>query len=453
MPTSEPRYNAPYPLGIEMVYAQRLSDNTRQMGKWIQAACLKAYRAIGKSGAIINTDAADGKDVSVDDLLSDFLAASTVKKVRVYVMRKGKNNFSSMTRRQQEALIMSVAQLITPDTKPLLRAIPGLLKDGEFGAVPAFIMSEVSRQVGIALANDISKVTGTKPDMHIRAINHAADEVQSAITQGKFGFTDNYWQNHYQRFRVDGVPLVDMKKALPATPDTAGAVTKQAANLYEPLRIASITPSLPAMETTRKQLTEASLEDFKVVIRAADGHNLASGITLPTEKMADLISVDAFEGDKALSQALADQIEQSMGRMQNVSDEALQRGIKVVQEGLREGMPSSWVEEQLIKEMEIPARRAANVARNEVGNGRAAREAHSAKMMGVTLYRWRGRLDERERKEHVKREGRAYYFNRPPPDGNPGEPHICRCEAEMLFVDSDVEKAEKEIAARNAGKH
>lgn len=451
MPRSEPRYDAGYPLAIELVYAQKLGDNTRLFCKWVRNACLKTYRAIGKSSAVINTDAADGKDISIDDVLGDFIAAATVKKVRVYIKYKAGKSYSRMTREQQEKLIRDVARELLPDASVFLKVIPALLRDGEFGAVPAYVVSEVRRQAGISLAKDFARVTNTKPDTYIRVINRTADEIQSAIANERFGLTDEYWQSYYQRFRVDGVKLLDMKKGLPATPDTAGAVTDKVAELSESLRTSSVIPSLPTMDKTRQQLTEVTLDDFKVIVRAAEGKKLASGIEMLPESMVDAITVDAFENDKALLQAVSDQIGQSMGRMQNVSDEALQRGIKVVQEGIREGMGSAWVEEQLIKEMEIPPRRAANVARNEVGNARAARVAVSAKRMGVKIYRWRGRLDERERKEHVKREGRAYYFDSPPPDGNPGEPHLCRCEAEMMFTESDVEKAEKEIASRNTG--
>lgn len=36
MPKSEPRYDAGYPLAIELVYAQKLGDNTRLFCKWLQ---------------------------------------------------------------------------------------------------------------------------------------------------------------------------------------------------------------------------------------------------------------------------------------------------------------------------------------------------------------------------------------------------------------------------------
>ncbi|ECY4822356.1 phage head morphogenesis protein [Salmonella enterica subsp. enterica serovar Lindern] len=451
MPKSEPRYDAGYPLAIELVYAQKLGDNTRLFCKWVREACLKTYRAIGKSGALLNTDAADGKDVSVDDLLGDFLAAATVKKVRVYIKQRAGKNYSRMTREQQERLIRDVAQLIAPDATPFLRAIPELLKDGEFGAVPAFTMSEVGRMLGLEILKDFAKVTGTNPDLHARAINYAADEVQRAIINGRFGFTDEYWQNYYQRFRVDGVSLIDLKKGLPATPDTAGAVSEQVARLSESLRTSSVIPSLPAMNTTSTQLVDSALDDFRLIIKAAANVDLAPGIKIPHESMADLIAVDIYDGDKKLLQQTSDWLTESMGRMENVSDEALQRGINTVQQGLREGRGVDYIATKLADEMEIPFRRARNVARNEIGNQAWNLEEANARIAGMSIYRWRGMLDERERKEHVEREGKAYTPTRPPRDGNPGQPNGCRCFPEWLFSASDVEEAEKEIAARNTG--
>ncbi|MBL0813731.1 phage head morphogenesis protein [Klebsiella michiganensis] len=451
MAKSEPRYDAGYPLAIELVYAQRLGDNARLVGKWVRDACIKTYKAIGKSGAVLNTDAADGKDISVDDLLGDFIAAATVKKVRVYIKKKAGSNYSRMTREQQEKLVRSVAQELLPDASIFLKAIPSLLKDGEFGAVPAYAFSEVRRQAGISLAKDFARVTGSKPDTYLRVINRTADDVQAAIVNGQFGLTDEYYQSYYQRFRVDCVNLIDLKTGLSATPDTAGAISKPLASLTDPMRGASTVPSLPAMEAANTQLANSAVDDFRLIIRAAADTDLAPGIKLPAENMADLISIDIYDGDKKLLEQTADWLTESMGRMENVSDEALQRGIKVVQQGLREGRGVDYIADKLATEMEIPYRRACNVARNEIGNQAWNLEETNARIAGMKIYRWRGMLDERERKLHVEREGKAYEPTRPPQDGNPGQPHLCRCFPEWLFSASDVEEAEKEIAARNTG--
>ena len=451
MAKSEPRYDAGYPLAIESVYAQRLGDSAQQIGKWVRAACLKTYRAIGASGAVINTDAADGKDVSVDDLLGELVAAVTVKKVRIYLRQQMGRNFSKLTRAKQESIIKAVAMEIAPDSALFLRAVPALLKDGEFGAVPAYAASEVRRQSALSLAKAVAKANNTSPDTYIRAINRAADDVQSAIFNGKFGLTDEYYASYYQRFRVDGAALIDLKTGLPATADTAGAVSKSLVSLTDTMREASVAPSLVAMDAASTQLTNSAVDDFRLIVRAVANVDLAPGITLPHESMAELISVDIYDGDRKLLQQTGDWLESSMGKMQDVTEDAMQRGIKVMQQGLREGRGVDYIADKLSTEMEIPYRRARNVARNEIGNQAWNLEEANARVAGMKYYRWRGMLDERERKLHVGREGKAYSPTRPPQDGNPGQPHGCRCFPEWLFSASDVEEAEKEIEARNTG--
>lgn len=451
MPKNEPRYDAGYPLAIESVFAQRLGDYAQQYGKWVRDACLKTYRAIGKSGAVINTDAADGKDISVDDLLGELVTAVTVKKVRVYLRQQMKGNFSNLTRARQESIIKAIAMEIAPDSALFLRAVPALLKDGEFGAVPAYAMSEVRRQSAISLAKAVAKANNSSPDRYIKAINRAADDVQSAIFNGRFGLTEEYYATYYQRFRVDGVALVDLKTGLSATPDAAGAISKPLATITEAMREASIAPSLGAMDAASTQLANSAVDDFRLIVRAAANVELAPGITLPHESMADLISIDIYDGDKKLLQQTSDWLEASMGKMQNVSEDAMQRGIKVMQQGLREGRGVDYIADKLTTEMEIPYRRARNIARNEIGNQAWNLEEANARVAGMKYYRWRGMLDERERKLHVGREGKAYTPTRPPQDGNPGQPHGCRCYPEWLFSASDVDEAEKQIAARNTG--
>jgi len=449
MAKSEPRYDAGYPLAIEAVYAQRLGDNAQQFGKWVRAACLKTYRAIGKAGAVVNTDAADGKDVSADDLLGELVAASTVKKVRVYIRQKMGRNFSKLTRERQESIIRAAAMEIAPDSALFLRAVPTLLKDGEFGAVPAYAISEVRRKSAISLAKAVAKANNSSPDAFIRAINKTADDVQTAIVNGKFGLTDEYYDNYYQRFRVDGTALINLRTGAPATADVAGAVSKPLLSLTETMRQASVVPSLAAMDAASTQIANSAVDDFRLIIRAAAGVELAPGITLPHENMADLISIDIYDGDKKLLQQTSDWLETSMGRMEGVSDDALLRGIKTMQQGLREGRGVDYIADKLATEMEIPYRRARNVARNEIGNQAWNLEEANARVAGMTYYRWRGMLDELERKLHVVREGKAYTLTRPPQDGNPGQPQGCRCFPEWLFSVSDVADAEKEIAARN----
>lgn len=91
-------------------------------------------------------------------------------------------------------------------------------------------------------------------------------------------------------------------------------------------------------------------------------------------------------------------------------------------------------------------RRAALIAQDQVGklHGQLNRARHEA--MGLGRYRWRTSKDERVRgnpagkhpwakHNHHRREGKIYRYDKPPEDGNPGEPIRCRCWAEPVFED------------------
>lgn len=84
---------------------------------------------------------------------------------------------------------------------------------------------------------------------------------------------------------------------------------------------------------------------------------------------------------------------------------------------------------------DLPRNRAELIATDQIGklNGQLTQARQQA--IGVEEYRWRGVLDGRERAEHVAREGKVFRWDRPPEDGNPGQPIRCRCSAEGIYPD------------------
>lgn len=98
------------------------------------------------------------------------------------------------------------------------------------------------------------------------------------------------------------------------------------------------------------------------------------------------------------------------------------------------------VQEKLANDLEMAkdiARRHANfIARDQLGKFTATIHESQAKYVGAMRYIWRTSLDERVRPEHRKREGKTYYYDKPPGDGNPGIPYRCRCSA-LAIVEFD----------------
>lgn len=455
--SDETSYGAGYPFAIEAVYAQRLGDTQNLVGKWVKAATVKTFKAVARSGAVINTDAADGRDISIKDFLGETLTPRAMKEARQYLNAKGKGNYSRMTRAQQERLLTSIAELVSPGINDAIAFVREAAKDGLYGDIPAFTISEVGRLTALYIIRDMEKSIGINGASYIEAVNIHADKIQDSIINRKFGLDNNYWDNYYKNHVIESFPLTNITKNIPATPDTGGAVIPGIKKYADRVSAGASVLSLPSTATANNQLYETGADNFRLIIRAASGVELDPEVELSKEDLAELISVDIYDGDDVLKRQTAEWLESTMGRMENVTEDAIQRGIKTVQRGLMEGRSADYIAAQLETEMEIPYRRARNVARNEIGNQSWNLEEANARRGNMRYYRWHGMLDERERKLHVEREDKPYTPDAPPSDGNPGQPHGCRCFPEWLFARADVEKARLEIekrnAARNAGKH
>ncbi|WFZ22209.1 phage minor head protein [Citrobacter portucalensis] len=454
-----PRYNGAYPLAAEMVLAARLDKQARAFTAVVKQACIATYKAVARSGASasfnFNTDAADGKDVGVEHAAGSSLSPALVKKVRKYLKQKYGSNWSHLTRDKQTELIQAfIAQSVdvSPASAGKKNAIASLMSYGEYGAIPAHIIAGIQQNITSNLAKsydvtntgDISKAADV-----VKAISRNADAMRTQIEAADFGLTPDYWKNHYQKFTLDEAPLVDLVTGAPVTASTAGAVAPEIPALLSPVVELSTINSAPALEAVKKDAINNVEQNFQLIVRAAEGQRLGDGVKLSPEDLEDLISVDVFETNPELSAATDRWVEDSFNRIKSMNADAVKRGINVTQQAIKEGRSLPWLEEQLTKQMDISAGKARTIARTATSNAAWNAELATAKAAGMNYYRWRGMLDERERKQHYDREGHAYDPAHPPTDGNPGQPINCRCWPEWLFTSSDIEEAENEISTRH----
>ena len=110
-----------------------------------------------------------------------------------------------------------------------------------------------------------------------------------------------------------------------------------------------------------------------------------------------------------------------------------QRKVAVlVSAAITNGTSMEVLKAQILEIIDMPVKRAELIAVDQTQklNGQLMRERQER--LGVKQYKWRGRLDARERPEHVAREGKIYSWDSPPYDGHPGVPIRCRCWAEMI---------------------
>lgn len=104
-----------------------------------------------------------------------------------------------------------------------------------------------------------------------------------------------------------------------------------------------------------------------------------------------------------------------------------------VHEAIDFGTRHETMAKELASRYEIPINQAKLIARDQVGKLYGDLNSQRQQNLGVTGYTWRGVRDNREREDHVEREGVKFGWDDPPEDGHPGFPVNCRCYAEPDF--------------------
>lgn len=88
------------------------------------------------------------------------------------------------------------------------------------------------------------------------------------------------------------------------------------------------------------------------------------------------------------------------------------------------------------------------IARDQIGKLGGQLDRLKQTEAGIDGYYWRTSRDERVRPLHAHREGIFFSWDKPPPDGHPGHPIGCRCDAEPALDKALLSRKEFEEAKR-----
>jgi len=143
--------------------------------------------------------------------------------------------------------------------------------------------------------------------------------------------------------------------------------------------------------------------------------------------------VDIFQSERWLAEVLSQFEAENIKLIRSIPQQALDKLHGKIVQAVRAGTPTALLREAVREEYGVTRRRAELIARDQIGKLNGQLTGARQKAIGVTSYKWRGALDERERDEHVAREGQEIPWDEPPWDGHPGEPINCRCWAEPVL--------------------
>ena len=151
------------------------------------------------------------------------------------------------------------------------------------------------------------------------------------------------------------------------------------------------------------------------------------------ESMRRALGVDVITGDAALQTSMRVWEAENIALIKSIPEQAVSRLQGQITEAVRRGQSLASLTSQIKEEFGVTDRRAKLIARDQIGKLNGQITQYRQQDIGVDSYKWRGILDQRERQEHVLREGKVYAWDKPPDDGHPGEPVRCRCTAEPVL--------------------
>lgn len=135
-------------------------------------------------------------------------------------------------------------------------------------------------------------------------------------------------------------------------------------------------------------------------------------------------------------------VQEATDKIVSVRDDAIPGIRAAVENAWRRGrgaeeLARTWRDQGLpLKGWGTVEGRARVIARDQLGKLNARLTEQRQRALGVEAYTWRTTGDSRVRHQHRARNGRRFLWSKPPQDGHPGEPVLCRCVAEAI-VDLD----------------
>lgn len=211
-----------------------------------------------------------------------------------------------------------------------------------------------------------------------------------------------------------------------------------------------ILPALPQMVARYAHVHADAEEDFNAVVDAAsedfftDWNNerfatVAQPIARTTaefqreqlrRQLEAGLGIDLYRGEPWLQGAIELFTKENVALIKSVPTFFFSELEKSLSQGIADGERPEELARRIEERYGVAESKAALIARDQVGKFYGDLNERRQTDLGITSYVWRGSLDERERPEHLEREGKTFEWKEPPEDGNPGEPVCCRCFAE-----------------------
>lgn len=164
-------------------------------------------------------------------------------------------------------------------------------------------------------------------------------------------------------------------------------------------------------------VSDANMDGFKRQLKVVFGTDV---VQIPQPWLRDQFKSFASENVKLIK---------------SIPEQYLDRVGNLIQKEFRQGTDHRKIADMIQETFDVPRSRAKTIARDQVGSLNGTLTQLRNQEMGLSEYTWLTAGDERVRPAHAARDGETFAWDKPPPDGNPGQPINCRCTALPVVTD------------------
>lgn len=145
------------------------------------------------------------------------------------------------------------------------------------------------------------------------------------------------------------------------------------------------------------------------------------------------IGVDVFRSEPWLLPRMENWVAQNTQLIKSIPEQYLTQVQTVLRQGVMAGTAPGALAKEIAEKGGVTLRRANIIARDQVSKANADLSEYRMKDLGLKRYTWTTVHDERVRLTHRELDGKEFSFDKPPAEGNPGTPVLCRCWARPVF--------------------
>lgn len=141
------------------------------------------------------------------------------------------------------------------------------------------------------------------------------------------------------------------------------------------------------------------------------------------------IDFSGLMSDEVLQGAVNEAVAANIALINSIPQQYLDRVEQAVMASLQAGTLNDTLADELAKIEGVTKNRAALIANDQLGKINSRLSQIRQQSLGITHYTWSTSKDERVRAKHRNWDGDMIAWDKPPPDGHPGQPIRCRCTA------------------------